>query len=489
MTRAADRADSPADSPADMGELARYALAPTAEVLADPDSARWAAVRVLDGLATMWRGASSPVSVAVSCVMRPRGHADRTGWDAPAGCSAWPGDGRVYRADDAAFLMGTFAFSESYSDTGIGSVAHPGSVVVPGVLLASQLHPQSGRAALAAVVVGYNIMESLGRCLNGGNPRMSHQLKGFRPTASVGPIAACAVLCRLAGLPEHVTRHALSIACNQGGGLRRHPRTALSSLYVQSGEALRRALQSAELAAAEVEGDDSMLWGDGGFISAYGTDAQPEFRLPAVGAPGAVATASVKLDCTPHTFITALDAARQLAGRDFAGRVASRVTVRLPRQHCPAAHADRTWARPETLASAMYDLRFCVAAAFVSGRHLYPGELGLALADPVIARLAPRVRVVEDTALTAVFDADPTTWPAAVEADDDDGFRGRLELPRPLTFGWPAETTAQAVVTKARSLAGAGRMPDPATLERLLAELETWPDFWDSLVRLAPFGP
>jgi hypothetical protein len=88
-----------------------------------------------------------------------------------------------------------------------------------------------------------------------------------------------------------------------------------------------------------------------------------------------------------------------------------------------------------------------------------------------------------------MFDADPTTWPAVVEAEDDDGFRGRLELPRPLTFDWPAETTAQAVVTKAQSLADARRMPDPARLERLLAELGTWPDFWDSLVRLAPFGP
>ena len=473
-----------AGNPADVAALARYALAPVEEVLADPDCARWAAVRVLDGLVNMWRGASSAVSVAACEMMRGRCRTDPADWHV----SAWPVPGRFYRADDAAFLLGTFAFSESYSDTGLGSVAHPGSVVVPAVLLASQLYPGTGRAVLAAVTVGYNIVESLGSCLNGGAPRMAHQLKGFRPTASVGPVAACAVLCRLAALPEDVTRRALSIACNQGGGLRRHPRTELSSLYVQSGEALRRALYSVELAAAQVDGDQEMLFGDGGFMAAYSAGPLPPFRLPAVGAPGLVATASLKLDCTPHTFISALDAARQLAQGDLTAAAPGVVTVRLPQQHCHAVSTGRPGSLPETVASAMYNLPFCIAAAFVTGRHLYPRELGQALANPVIAALAPRVRVVSDAALTASFDADPTTWPAIVEAEGEDGRPRRVELPRPLTFGWSAETTGQAVMTKAQSLADAGRGPDAARLERFLADLGRWTDFWASLARLAPFG-
>lgn len=472
-------------SPAEVGALAQYALTPVDEVLADPDCARWAAVRILDSLVNMWRGASSAVSAVACDVMRRRSRPDPADWHV----SAWPVSGRFYRADDAAFLMGTFAFSESYSDTGLGSVAHPGSVAVPAVLLASQLQPATGRAVLAAVTVGYNIMESLGSCLNGGSPRMNHQLKGFRPTASVGPIAACAVLCRLAGLPDDVTRRALSIACNQGGGLRRHPRTELSSLYVQSGEVLRRALYSVELAAAGVEGDESMLFGDGGLMIAYSAGPLPEFWLPAAGAPGSVATASVKLDCTPHTFISALDAARQLAERDFAGQLPGRVTVRLPRQHWHAAGAGRPWPLPGTLASAMYDLPFCIAAAFVTRHHLYPRELGQALANPAIAWLAPRVRVVDDAALTALFDADPTTWPAIVEAEGHDGLPRRVELLRPSASGWSAEMTGQAVMTKAQSLADARPAPAAARLARLLADQGSWADFWDSLVRLTPFGP
>jgi 2-methylcitrate dehydratase PrpD len=464
--------------------LAQYALAPVDEVLADPDCARWAAVRILDGLVNMWRGASSAVSVAAGDLMRGRSRTDPANWHV----SAWPVDGPLYRADDAAFLLGTFAFSESYSDTGLGSVAHSGSVVVPSVVLASQLYPSTGRAVLAAATVGYNIVESLGSCLNGGNPRMAHQLKGFRPTASVGPIAACAVLCRLGCVPEDVTRRALSIACNQGGGLRRHPRTELSSLYVQSGEVLRRALHSVELAAAGVEGDQSMLFGDGGFMAAYSAGPLPMFRLPAVGAPGSVATASLKLDCTPHTFITALDGARQLAARDFAGRVPDRVTVRLPHQHRHAFASDRPWSRPQTIASAMYDLPFCVAAAFVAGHHLYPRELAAALPNPEVARLAACVRVVDDAALSASFNADPTTWPAIVEAEGEDGL-SRVELSRPLTFDWSIAATGRAVVAKAQSLAEPARRPDPARLNRLLADLGGWADFWDSLARLAPFRP
>jgi 2-methylcitrate dehydratase PrpD len=471
--------------PADVGALAAYALAPADEVLADPDAAGWAAVRILDGLVNMWRGASSAVSAATCDLMRGRSRPDAAGGQ----LRAWPFDDGFYRADDAAFLLGTFAFSESYSDTGLGSVAHGGSVVVPAVVLASQLAPSAGRAVLAAVTVGYNILESLGTCLNGGNPRMAHQLKGFRPTASVGPIAACAVLCRLGALPADVTRRALSIACNQGGGLRRHPRTELSSLYVQSGEVLRRALQSVELAEAGIDGDQSMLFGDGGFMAAYSAGPLPGFELPLAGPPGSVATASVKLDCTPHTFITALDAARQLAARDLAGQVPGRVTVRLPHQHCHAYISDRPWSPPQTVASAMYDLPFCVAAALVTGHHLYPRELGSALSSPEVDRLARRVRVVDDAALSASFDADPTTWPAIVEAEGDNGQLGRVELPRPLASAWSIATTGQAVVTKAQSLAEPALRPDPAKLALLLADVGGWADFWDSLARLAPFRP
>jgi len=474
-----------AGTSADVAALAQYALAPVDEMLADPDCAPWAAVRVLDGLVNMWRGASSAVSVAARDLMLGRSRTDPADWHV----SAWPVESRLYRADDAAFLLGTFAFSESYSDTGLGSVAHSGSVVVPSVVLASQLYRSTGRDVLAALTVGYNIVECLGSCLNGGNPRMAHQLKGFRPTASVGPVAVCAVLCRLAALPEDVTRRALSIACNQGGGLRRHPRTELSSLYVQSGEVLRRALYSVELAAAQVEGDESMLFGDGGFMAAYSAGPLPMLRLPEVGAPGSVATASLKLDCTPHTFITALDAARQLAARDLAGRIPGRVTVRLPHQHCRAFANDRPWSRPRTLASAMYDLPFCIAAAFVTGHHLYPRELSAVLSSPDVAKLASRVRVVDDATLSASFDADPTTWPAIVEAEGDAGLLSQVELPRPLASGWSIATTGQAVVTKAQSLAEPARRPDPARLDRLLADLGNWADFWDSLVRLAPFRP
>jgi 2-methylcitrate dehydratase PrpD len=472
-------------NPPDISALARYALTPVDEVLADPECARWAGVRILDGLVNMWRGAFSAVSVATGDMMRRRSRPDLADWYV----SAWPVSDRYHRADDAAFLMGSFAFSESYSDTDLSSVAHPGSVVVPAVLLASQLQPVSGAAVLAAVTVGYNIVESVGRCLNGGNPRMQHQLKGFRPTATVGPIAACAVLCRLAGLSTDATRRALSIACNQGGGLRRHPRTELSSLYVQSGEVLRRALHSVELAVAGVEGDDSMLFGDGGFMAAYSAGPLPSFRLPATGAPGSVATASIKLDCTPHTFISALDAARQLAERELPGQLPGRLTVRLPRQHWQAVGAGQPWSLPETSASAMYNLPFCVAAAFVARRHLYPRELAQALVDPAVAHLAPRVCVVADVAASALFDADPTTWPAIVETESNDGICELVEVQRPSASTWSAETTGQAVITKAQSLADMMPAPDARELTRLLTDPGSWADFWDSFVQVAPFDP
>ena len=108
------------------------------------------------------------------------------------------------------------------------------------------------------------------------------------------------------------------------------------------------------------------------------------------------------------------------------------------------------------------------------------------MSNPDVAQLAPRVTVVDDAALSASFDADPTTWPAIVEAEGDEGLLRQVELPRPLSAGWSIARTGQAVVTKAQSLAEPARTTDPARLSRLLADLGSWADFWDSLSRLAP---
>src|ERR1700722_9749403 len=111
--------------------LTAFCLAPDDDILATPDSETWAAARLLDGLGIIAHGAGTPVSAAM------RAGFGRPSAD-PDGVFAWPLTGARLRPDDGAYVLGIFAFSENYADTGLGSVAHLNSIVVPALLIAIQ---------------------------------------------------------------------------------------------------------------------------------------------------------------------------------------------------------------------------------------------------------------------------------------------------------------------------------------------------------------
>jgi 2-methylcitrate dehydratase PrpD len=396
---------------------------------------------LLDGLGSIGHGFSAPISQAV-----------RTAVDAGPGISAWPDVRQTYRRDDAGLLLGVYAFSENYCDTGIGSVAHLGSIVIPALLIAAQDRPVSGRDGLAAIAVGYNVMEYLGATINGGRPRMASQLKGFRPTASAGPAAAVAVLARLSGLSPAQCQQAIALACSQGGGLRRSPIDPAAAIRVQSGEAVRRAVQTLRLSRAGIAAHPDILRAPGGFFAAYGDRELGRPELPRAGRSGFVATASVKLDRTPHTLVTLLDAVRELIrGADGAPGWIDTIDVWVPAQHHTISGDLKPV--PRTFPDGAGHVPFCVALAAVTGRFLYPSVIEDGLSDSRATALAERVSVRVDDQLTALFDRDPSSWPARVRIGWRSGAESELELVRPASAGWDAADTLMAVADKVAALA------------------------------------
>jgi 2-methylcitrate dehydratase PrpD len=463
--------------PAELSALADFTLAPSEVILAPADTSQWASARLLDGLAATVRGFSAPVSSA----MRAMVERAEEGGRAAAPVAAWPGTERRHRADDAAFLGGVYAFSENYSDTGLRSVAHFGSIVIPTLLLAAQEQPLAGRDALAAIVVGYDVLEYLGGTLNGGRPRMAHQIRGFRPTATAGPAAAVAVLARLRGWTHEQTVRGLSLACSQGGGLRPSPPAAVSAIRIQSGEALRRAIHTVQLIEAGLQAHEDMLRVDGGFFPAYAAGELGTPPLPVAGGPaGAVVLASMKLDCTPHTLCTMLDATRLIAGRrpSRPGRVdeLESAEVFVPRQHTVISGTKKPL--PATFAQAANHIPFCVALALETGSPLFPQVLQEGIGNESVRRAVDRVQVVADDQLTARFDADPGSWPARVEIRWRDGAVDTVELPAPETTTW---TPGRALTEAARKAAAILRLPagvSDADLRDAFSGVADWPDLW-----------
>jgi 2-methylcitrate dehydratase PrpD len=452
--------------------LTAFCLAPDADILAAPDSEIWAAARLLDGLGIIAHGASTPVSAAIRAVF------DRPSAD-PDGVCAWPATGIRLRPDDCAYLLGVYAFSENYADTGLGSVAHLNSVVVPALLVGIQQRRVTGRQALAALLVGYSVMEWVGATLNGGRPRMAHQLRGFRPTPTAGPLAAVAVLGRLAGLPESELANALGIACSQGGGLRPTTASPLSAIRVQSGEALRRAVHTVMLARVGIEAHPDVLRCPGGFFPAYTFSEPGPYQVPTpADLPELMSRVSMKLECTPHTLVTMLDAARQLAARPgFDPAAVTSVVVRVPSQHNTISGGTKPY--PQTFSQAAHHVPYCVALAMATQSHLYPGVLEAGLTDAAVRELTGKVSLVIEDRLTGLFDEDPTSWPAVVELESG-GAVDRVELRAPETTQWSAQDALGNAAMKTQQLLD-GRGGHQGELRAQFTAAVTWPDAWDAI--------
>jgi 2-methylcitrate dehydratase PrpD len=301
---------------------------------------------------------------------------------------------------------------------------------------------------------------------------MASQLKGFRPTASAGPVAAMA---RLAALSPQECGQALALGCSQGGGLRRSPIAPTAAIRIQSGEAIRRAVQTLRLSRAGIAAHPDMLRASGGFFAAYGNGELGDVPVPRTGTAGFLASASMKLDCTPHTLVTMLDAVRKLTAKP--GEIAA-IEVWVPAQH----HAISGDAKPlpRTFPEGASHAPFCVALAAIHHTYLYPAVVSRGLDDPRVRALTERVSVTVDDRLTSVFDRDPSSWPARVRIQWHNGATSELELVRPETADWSAHDALDAAAAKVTAILGA-QAGAAADLAARYAAAESWLDLWAGL--------
>ena len=105
------------------------------------------------------------------------------------------GTSDVVSLHDAAFANGTLSHGLVRDDMHVGSVSHLGTVLVPTLLVARATTRASGKDFLTALVAGYEVGGKVGRMI------MDVEVsKIFRPTGTVGPIAAAAAGAKLLGL-------------------------------------------------------------------------------------------------------------------------------------------------------------------------------------------------------------------------------------------------------------------------------------------------
>ena len=177
-----------------------------------------------------------------------------------------PVPGRKRRADllDAAYISGTAGHGIELDDGSRQGSVHPGVVTIPAVIALGYEGDVSGRAALEAVIVGYETVIAIARACQ---PDLRE--RGFHPTGTTGVFGAAAAASRMLDLSTEQTSNALGIAASSAAGLFAFINGGADVKRLHAGHAAREGLQAALQAQNGVEGPPHVLEVRDGFTQAF----------------------------------------------------------------------------------------------------------------------------------------------------------------------------------------------------------------------------
>ena len=291
---------------------------------------------------------------------------------------------------EAAFANATAGHGLVQEDMHTASVSHIGVVVWPTLLALAEVQRATGRAFVAAGVVGYQVMARIGQAL------VTREVaQRFRPTGLVGALGGAAAGARLLRLSEDETVNALALAANTAGGLNEWPRAGGGEMFFHPGFAARNAVTAVLLARAGADAAESALDGRAGLFAAFGGAPRGEIDLD--GAWEILAAYHKPVPACNYAQTPAQAAFAVRSAQTFRPQDVERVVVKSFPEAIAYPGCDH--AGPyRTQLQAKMSIQFAVAAVLVHGR--LDDEVFRDFApDGEVAALARRVRLESDAEL------------------------------------------------------------------------------------------
>jgi 2-methylcitrate dehydratase PrpD len=166
---------------------------------------------------------------------------------------------------NAALINGTMAHALDFDDTHIGSIIHPSAPVIPAVLAVGEHLKLTGKCALEAFVLGYEVETRIGLGLGSG-----HYNRGWHTTSTCGRFGAAIAAGKLLGLSSLQMSRAMGLAATQAAGLRLAFGTMTKPFH--PGKSAFDGLLAALLAKRDFTCPSNMIEGAKGFAEALGDD-------------------------------------------------------------------------------------------------------------------------------------------------------------------------------------------------------------------------
>jgi 2-methylcitrate dehydratase PrpD len=356
--------------------LARFASRTRYDDLS-PELVAKAKIYVLDNITAGVVGAVQPWARAVADLARALGGTE----DASVFASPWKTD-----ASRAAWVNGTMI--GSFELEHIGYSSHPSGTVFPAALAVAERDHRDGRALLAAMMVGYEVVCRIGQAQT---PAVERE-RGFHNPAVNGPFGAAAAVGRLLDMDELGLAWALGIAGSSAGGLAEFMWDGAMTKRLHLGRASQLGLESALLAQRGLTGPSTVLEGRCGFFAAFSPRPALDGLLADLGRRWLAENLVIKMypcHITSQPIVHAIQSFKR--GRAIDPATVRRVTITAD----PRSLEDRYWNRePTTILGAQYSVPYAAAVALardVMNPTAFSAEV---LDDPVIRMCAKRISAV-----------------------------------------------------------------------------------------------
>jgi 2-methylcitrate dehydratase PrpD len=270
-----------------------------------------------------------------------------------------------------------------------GTTVHGSCSVWPAILAIADHRRVSGRDALAAFALGFEVETRIGHAAG-----QTHYDAGWHVTGTSGHVGAAAAAARAMGLDKEPTEHAIAAGATQAAGLRVMAGSDLKSMH--PGKAAMDGVLAANLAAHRLTASAEAIEGDFGYLAVMSTDPDPHRIDAALGETWNITSNGYKLypsGSLTHPMIDGVVAL--MTENDVTPGDVTVIEVRVS----PPAARFTDLPRPTSPMQAKFSLRHCAAAAAVF-RRVGTQELSAeVLVRPDVIELRDNVKVVADEAL------------------------------------------------------------------------------------------
>jgi len=304
------------------------------------------------------------------------------------------GGGMKVPVSAAALANGTVGHVAEFDDGHTLAMTHPGAVSVPTSLAVTE-YAGGGRELLTGIVVGYEVMIRLGTAVNPSHYKFWHT------TGTCGAFAASASACSILKLDRPKAQIALGISGTMAAGLQETFGTFAKPL--NAGHACQSGVLAALLAREGFSGPEDVLTGSKGFLKATSSDPHPDVLTDGLGEEFSIRTAGYKIySSCGHTFAPLNALFLLMQGRELHAEEIERIEVAT--YH---VSVDLTGSFKNASAEqAKFSLPYCLAAALLQKKVTLSEFSPAMLQDPQVAKLAGKVVIREDKAMTGRFPGD-----------------------------------------------------------------------------------